>query len=358
MSWRRFVQLLVAILALILVGLIAVYLWLVPRTGAGIVSAKGASEDPQWTFLFAIYGPGVGPKQWFARPQGVASDGSRLYVTDTDNHRVCVFDSRGRLQRSVGAYGLRVVRFTRSKDWEPGRLAWPTDAAALADGTIYVADTVNKVIQRFAPDGSAKVIVPPADADPTPGREGHATLLERPLSVAVESNRLYVSDGFRVSRYGLDGRPEGIFGTQRGGIKTGAMLRPWGVVVDEQGSVAVADSLNHRVQAYSSTGKLLWVARSPLGKDMETSSDELFALPRGMDRDSAGHLFVADALRGHIVVLSAKGRKLAELGRTGRNPGSLLYPNDVAVTRGGIIFVCDKGNNRVQAFRLNVRLPE
>lgn len=358
MSWRRFVQLLVAILVVLLIALIVIYFWLLPRRGAGIIGTRGDSRDPQWTFLFAIYGPGTGDKPWFGRPQGVGTDGSRLYVTDTENHRVCVFDSRGRFQREVGRFGLRVVRFTRSNDFEPGQLAWPTDSAALPDGTIFVADTVNKVIQRFAPDGSASLVVPPSETDPTPGTQGHATLLERPLSVAVHSNRLYVSDGFRVSRYGLDGRPEGIFGTRRGGIKKGAMLRPWGIAVDEQGSVAVADSLNHRVQAFSSTGKLLWVAQSPLGEDMETTGDELFALPRGLDRDTAGHIFVADALRSQVVALSAKGRKLAQLGHMGRSPGSLMYPNDVAVTRGGVIFVCDKGNNRVQAFRLNVRLPE
>lgn len=358
MSWRRFVQLLTGLLVLILLALVAVYWWLLPRRGAGIVAVRGATGDPQWTFLFALYGPGVGEKKWFSRPQGVATDGSRLYVTDTENHRVCVFDSRGHLLWQVGRFGLRRVRFSPNPDWEPGQLAWPTDCAALPDGTVFVADTVNKVIQRLDPGGNASVVIPLIQQDPAPGKEAHATLLQRPLSVAVANNRLYVSDGFRVSRYSFDGRPEGYVGTRRAGVMKGSLLNPWGIVVDEQGSIAVADSLNHRVQAYTSTGKLLWVAQSPVGADKKVIENELLSLPRGMDRDTSGHLFVADVLRSRVVVLSAKGLPVVELGRTGRGTGKLLFPNDVAVTRGGIIFVCDKSNNRVQAFRLNVRLPE
>lgn len=363
MSWRRFIRLLMGVLVILLLALVAAYIWLVPQRGAGIVSAKGKAADAQWRFLFAIYGPGAGKAQWFLRPQGVASDGRRLYVADTDNHRVCVFDDRGHFLRQVGTFGVRIARGAPNPEWKPGQLAWPTDCAADADGTIWVADTVNRVVQRFDPDGEAALVFPRAGrtGDYAPGKEGHASLLERPLSVTVAENRLYVADGFRVGRYALDGKPEGYFGKQKGSPAAGAMLQAWGMVVDERGSVAVADALNHRVQAFSSTGKLLWSTATPRtkpGTPPDVNPEELFALPRGMDRDAAGHIYVADALRAKVIILAASGSKLAEMGELGRNQAELFLPNDVAVTRSGTIFVADKGNNRIQAFRLNVRLPE
>ena len=361
MKWRRFVQLMMAVLVFLLLALVAVFVWLVPQRGAGIVGTKGRAADQQWRFLFAVYGPGVGRVEWFARPQGVATDGKRLYVTDTDNHRVVVFDDRGHYLRSVGSFGLRISQGKPSPAWRAGQLAWPTDSAAAPDGTIWVADTVNRAIQRFDPAGRAAVVVPATTRpdDFAPGKAAHATLLERPLSVTVADNRIYVADGFRVSRFGIDGSPQGIFGQRQGGRRVGAMLQPWGMIVDARGSVAVADALNHRVEAFSPEGKLLWMTSTPTtqGAAGSTGAEEIFALPRGMDRDSAGRIYVADALRSKITVLSANGRKLIDLGDMGRMPAELFLPNDVALTRSGTIFVADKGNNRVQAFRLNVSLP-
>lgn len=358
MSWRRFIQLLIGVLLSILMALVALYLWLLPQRGAGIVSATGDQADPQWRYEFSLYGPGTGESRYFSRPLGVATDGARVYVTDTDNHRVCVFDDRGHFQRSVGRFGLRDSQGTPNPAWRPGMLAWPSDADALANGTIWVADTVNRIVQRFDPDGSASVVLPSPGAETVrPGQPGHATMLVRPLSIAVSENRLYVADGFRVSRFGLGGAPDGMLGLMKGGAQTGALHDPWGIVVDEGGSVAIADSLNHRVQAYGPKGDLLWVARGTADAGEATTDEELFALPRGMDRDPAGRLYVADALRSKVIVLSPRGKKLAELGDVGRRPGSLLFPNDVAITKAGTIFVLNKGNNRVDAFRLNVQLP-
>lgn len=84
------------------------------------------------------------------RPVGLALDRARgrLYVVDTGSsrsteHTVKVFDATGSL---VGVIG-------RGKGVEPGQFLFPTYAAVDRDGRLYVTDTINGRVQIFDPEG-------------------------------------------------------------------------------------------------------------------------------------------------------------------------------------------------------------
>ena len=72
-------------------------------------------------------------------PSGICSgsDGS-IYVADTGNHRVVVFDSSGRWMKEIGGLGLGSYQFNR-----------PSDVTAKSGLDILIADTGNDRIQRF-----------------------------------------------------------------------------------------------------------------------------------------------------------------------------------------------------------------
>jgi len=116
------------------------------REGCLYVSEYGLSDrvskfSPQFEFLFSIGGPD-GAVQ-FRRPQGLLLDeNDGLWVSDSCHHRICQFDSAGRLVRTFGCSGSAAgeLRFPYGMDW-------------LSDGTLVVAEYGNNRVQRFDREG-------------------------------------------------------------------------------------------------------------------------------------------------------------------------------------------------------------
>src|SRR2546427_12646321 len=76
-------------------------------------------------------------------PSGVAVDSSgNIYVADTNNDRIAVFDSSGKLLKSIGSKGSR-----------PGEFNHPSGVAVDSICNIYVADTNNDRMQRITQCG-------------------------------------------------------------------------------------------------------------------------------------------------------------------------------------------------------------
>lgn len=79
-------------------------------------------------------------------PRGVAiSEDGRVWVADTGNHRVVVYDGLLQNPQKIGRKGPA-----------PGEFSSPVGIAAAPDGRIYVADTGNRRIQILGPDGQAR----------------------------------------------------------------------------------------------------------------------------------------------------------------------------------------------------------
>jgi DNA-binding beta-propeller fold protein YncE len=79
----------------------------------------------------------------FAKPTGVAVDeDGNLYVSDTWNNRVEVFDPDGNFIRTFGKAGDG-----------PGYFARPKGIAIDGDGHVWVADAVQNRVQVFTPEG-------------------------------------------------------------------------------------------------------------------------------------------------------------------------------------------------------------
>lgn len=172
----------------------------------------------------------------------------------------------------------------------------------------------------------------------------------RPNDVAVDKKgNIYVTDGEnnRVCVFNRYGRFLFSFGSEgRARVPAGAEVTwkpgrfwlPYGIDVDEEGNIYVADTLNDRVQVFSPTGRPIdWFPKNGTvhATGLSVSGNELYVA------DSEGHL---------INVFDFKGNFKRTIGAPGREAGKLDGPLDVVVGKSGTIYVSDGLNMTVTAF--------
>jgi sugar lactone lactonase YvrE len=136
---------------------------------------------------------------------------------------------------------------------------------------------------------------------------------------------------------GSAGAASGDFILQIGGPGSGPgeLAAPWGVAVDQDGSLYVADTGNHRVQVFSRTGAFL------------RSWGSLGAAPGQLDGPTgiavcSGNVYVADTNNGRIQRFDGSGNLLAVY-------GGLSAPHGLACDD-LYLYVADTGNHRVLVY--------
>jgi tripartite motif-containing protein 71 len=342
---RQWFGVLAAILGILLVGLIVFMLYFLGRPESLTDRPAVQGIKPVW----AVYGPGQGEKPLFERPMGVASGSrGRVYVTDTGNNRVCVFDSSGRYLFEFGGFGVAKALPGGKNSYVAGRLNYPVGIDTDEDGNVYVASFRNDSVEVFDAAGKPLRRFP----DPTKvvgkGSSGQDGLGIAVTDVAVQAGLVYALDQYQVFVFKTDGTFVRQFG--RPGVEAGGLDHPNGIDIGEDGTIYVSDSNHARVNAYTPDGKPKWTfGTPPKGMDDKTARD--IELPRGIAVMSDGSLLVTDAFGFSLVRLSAEGKLVAKYGERGVEPGQINFPNDVAALRGFTI-IADKENNRVQLVRL------
>ena len=98
--------------------------------------------SPKHRLLFSF-----GREQRLERPTGIAAAGERVYVTDTAGHRVLVYRIRGSAAEPLFHFGGRGDA--------PGQFNYPVDLAVSSDGKVYVNDSLNFRVQVFDAQGKA-----------------------------------------------------------------------------------------------------------------------------------------------------------------------------------------------------------
>jgi DNA-binding beta-propeller fold protein YncE len=94
--------------------------------------------DPDGRYLFSFGSVGLEPGS-FARPKGIALDSEgNIYVVDAAFSNFQIFDSKGRVFLAVGTNGE-----------DPGKFSLPVGITIDEKDTIYVVDQMNKRIQVF-----------------------------------------------------------------------------------------------------------------------------------------------------------------------------------------------------------------
>ncbi|XP_058830022.1 protein wech isoform X2 [Topomyia yanbarensis] len=128
------------------------------------------------------------------------------------------------------------------------------------------------------------------------------------------------------------------------GHEDGQVSRPWGISVDKDGHVLVADRRNNRVQVFYPDGTF------KLKFGSKGTANGQFDLPAGICTDAQNRIIVVDKDNHRVQIFSPNGLFLLKFGSYGKDCGQFQYPWDVAVNVKGEILVTDSRNHRIQLF--------
>ncbi|KAJ1494199.1 hypothetical protein T484DRAFT_2585168 [Baffinella frigidus] len=124
---------------------------------------------------------------------------------------------------------------------------------------------------------------------------------------------------------------------------------PYGVTVDLEGRLVVADTLNNRVQVMHGNGTLhLSIGKEGSG---EGSGPGEFRQPVAVTTTPAGLIAVVEQQGNRIQLFNGKGVLVRTVGKAGTGPCCFNNPAGVACDSGGMLYVADRDNNRIQVLR-------
>jgi uncharacterized protein (TIGR03663 family) len=178
-----------------------------------------------------------GQTDGFWGPRGIALDkANHVYVTDTGKQRVVVFDSSGNYLTQFGGRGLDL-----------GQLDEPVGLAIASDGLVFIADTWNNRVATFKPNADGSFTAEKTwDVDAWSSQ----SLEDKPFLALDANDDVYLTDpaGGRVLHFDKDGKFIQLWG---GFDNTYLMGVINGVVVSGDGHVWVTDATNNAVLEFN-----------------------------------------------------------------------------------------------------------
>jgi DNA-binding beta-propeller fold protein YncE/tetratricopeptide (TPR) repeat protein len=266
------------------------------------------------------------PRQ-FNAPRALAVTGGKLYLADTDAHRIIVLDQDGKLALSWGSKGSKA-----------GQFKLPSGIAIDEKGQVYVSDTGNHRIQVFT---SAGKLLRSFGSKGDGSRE-----FRSPSGIAVSHGMLYLADtgNSRVLVLTTDGifiREITLKALKK---KDDAMKAPVGVAVDAQNTIYVLDAEANAVRVFDPSGAQVRVFGSRGG------GIEGFEKPQGIAVDARGNIYVADTGNFKVKKFDPQNKLVGSAGTAGDGPGQFREAVGVVVGQEDRIWVLDAGKNTVQLF--------
>jgi serine/threonine protein kinase, bacterial len=222
---------------------------------------------------------GNGGNAGFSSPGGVAVDGSgNLYVADTDNNEIRKITPSGDVSSFAGSTKAGSADGTGSS----ASFNQPFGIAIDSNDNLYVSDYGNNEIRKITPAGVVTTLAGSTKGGSANGA-GNSASFNLPAGIAVDSNdNLYVAD--RGNNEIRKITSAGVVSTLAGSTKSGSadgtgasasFNSPFGVAVDKNGNVYVADTVNNEIREVSPAGDVVTIAGSTTAGNKDGT-----ALPR------------------------------------------------------------------------------
>ncbi len=271
-------------------------------------------------FLTNIYAEVRNPLK---KPMAVTVIKKRIYVADTNNKQIQVFDYTGNPLMVFGSEG-------KGK----GQFSFPYGIAGDASGLIYVADLYNSNVSIFNAEGKFVKYL---------GEEGD---FGKPSGLAIDGDKIYVADALKnqVMVYSTSGEKLLTFGAT--GDQAGLLQSP-NALTHANGKIYVTDTGNDRVQVFDEQGKFLLQFNAS-----NSPNTSLLANPRGIAVNSQGVIYVVSNLTGKVFAFNQKGEVLYTFGSLGLEDNQFQLPNGLTIDDQGRLYVTDTLASRISVYQI------
>ena len=251
------------------------------------------------------------------------------------------------------------------------QLSLPRDIAVGAEGTVYIAESGNRVVRRIGKDGSITTVAGGGRAPLAEGASATSVSLGFPTNLAVDSGgRLYVSTNVDGDLQVWLVRPDSTMARVASGLSEGRsdadQASGWnqpvgGLALAADGTLYIADRAGSRVWKRTPDGAITAFAgtgQAGYSGDGGASGGAQLDSPVGLALDAEGNLYVPDSgnnrirkvdVRGVITTVAGSSGDYGDGGDGGKAvEARLSLPFGVAVGRDGAVFIADTGNNRLR----------
>jgi hypothetical protein len=204
------------------------------------------------------FADGTGAAAQFYGPEGVAVDGDgNIIIADWGNHRVRKLTPDGTVSTLAGSGSAGFADGAGAA----AQFNYPIGVAVDGEGSIIITDMGNQCVRKITPDGTVSTLAGSGSAGFADGT-GAAAQFNGPYGLAVDGEGSIIITDFnnqRVRKITPDGTVSTLAGSGSKGFADGAGAAaqfncPFGVAVDGEGNIIIADASNQRVRKITPDG--------------------------------------------------------------------------------------------------------
>lgn len=317
-------------------------------------------------------------------PKGLVVDSSgSLYIADTGDHRVRFVNSAHTMISTVAGLTCTSCSTNQGFSGDGGSptsalLNFPQSLILDSSGNLVIADTGNQRIRVVSSGGTPIINTVAGGGNGGDGGAVLAATLAKPLTVAIEpsGNYLIADQGNnRIRRVNVTtGVITSVAGNGNlgssgdGGAAAQATLNtPFGVAVDQNDNIYIADSYNlvvrkvdattGNISTYAGNGTACIPQIAACGDGGPATSAQI-TQPTSVSVDGAGNLFITDFFGQRVRRVDAATQTITTTAGTGfagffgdngqATLAHIKFPFGIAADTTGDFFIADTENSRIR----------